>query len=626
MDNAIVVLKKSTPKPRLFSLFFLCALLLFCACVNPVAHSTGPTQEKSQITGNLKLSIPAIASWITASAGSGTSKGSTATRALGFVTSVKIQVQTAAGADVITPVTQNTYVTGSTMSGAATSSVSVPLIPVGSNYTVKLSVYNSSVSATTPMATGQASGVSITQGANTAVSITCVPANPTSITPSSTAQTLTLAVQAEQWYSLQITSGTNYYFLQTTPNIVSAIFNSTGALISSSSYIAYTATYTGTLYIGVVNDSSSSATAALAVSTTAPILNEGSIASPVALSLNQAHLFQLGPYNNQGTSYYSFTTDSAGTFALNSTWAIYAATLYSDSGFTTVVFSSQSDSDYGCSFTGLSASTTYYLKLTSNYADFTTFTGQIMDPAAIAAAGTHNQGSVASPLSLPLGSAISAQVGCHSYDMTSYYSFTTGSRIDYSLSATNVSPSGNIPFQLYSDASFHQYVGSLDVGSNSGSSGSLPPLSPATTYYMMASNGNNNSSFTTYTLEVSSSAVPTFISLPTDGTWTAGSLSSSTSTAWYAATVIGGQTYTLNWDDESQGSGTYTAYCSVNAYQGDRITAYFINAYQGYTTAQVINVPAGQTQVYIRVFNGTGTFALKLVEAPPSGTATVTAQ
>jgi len=611
-------------KPRIPSIFLLC-VLLFCACVNPVARSTGPTQETSQITGNLKLSIPAIASWITASAGSGTSKGRAASRALGIVNSVKIQVQTAAGADVITPITQNTYVTGGTMNGSTTSPVSVPLIPVGANYTIKLSVYNSNVSTITPTATGQASGVSITQGANTAVSITCVPANPTSITPSSTAQTLTLAAQAEQWYSLQVTSGTSYYFLQTTPNIRFAIFNSTGTFISSSSYIAYTATYTGSLYIGVVNDSSSSATAALAVSTTAPILNEGSVTTPVALSLNQSHLFQLGPYNNQGTSYYSFTTDSAGTFALNTSSGDYNAALYSDSGFNTVI-SSQTTSNYGCLFAGLSASSAYYLKLTSDDSEFATFTGQIMDPAAIAAAGTHNQGSVASPLSLTLGSAISAQVGCHSYDMRSYYSFTTGSGIDYSLSASNVSPSGSIPFQLYSDASFQQSVGYLDVGSNGSSSGSLPPLSPATTYYMMASNGNGNSSFTTYILEVSAAAVPTFISLPTDGTWTAGSLSSSNSAAWYVATVTGGQTYTLNWDDESQGSGTYTAYCTVSAYQGDRITAYFTNAYQGYTTAQVISVPAGQTQVYIRVYNGTGTFALKLAEAAPSGTATVTAQ
>lgn len=621
MKNTRSIPVKSTLRPRIPSGSLLCALLM-CACMNPASHTAGPVPATSQITGNLKLSISPIATWITASTGSGALKGLTASRAMGIANSVKIQVQTAAGADVISPLTQNTYVTGPAMNGYPTPPIAVQLIPVGTNYTVKLSVYNNSVSATMPTVTGQASGVNVTQGANTTVSITCIPANPISITPSVVARTTSLAAQAEQWYSLQVASGTTYYFLQTTPNVAMGIFDNTGKLISSSSYIAYAATYTGTLNLGVVNNTGSSATAALMVSTTMPIMNEGSVASPVNLSLNQNHSFQIGPYNNQGTSYYSFTTDGSGTFVLNTSSGGYNAALYSDSGFANVV-SISGNLNYGCQFAGLSAFTPYYLELTNNWGSFSSFTGQIMDPAAVAAAGTHDQGSVASPVSLTLGSAIAAQVGCHSYDMTSYYRFSTGSGVDYAISANNISPGSNVQFQVYSDAGFQN---SIFNNSFNDASYSLPPLSPSTTYYVTASNGNGNSYPTTFSLEVSALPVPTFIALPTDGTWTPGNLSSLGNIAWYLATVTGGQSYTLNWDNMNQGSGSYTAWTYVGAYQSDRKTAYFTNMWQGFTTPQVINVPTGQTQVYVCVGNGPGTFALKMAEAASSGTVTVTAQ
>jgi hypothetical protein len=610
MKNEKAVSARSTWKMRLLGAAFV-GLLILAACANPVAHNAATALAANKKTGHLTLSIPAIASWIKTSPSSGAQKG-VASRAMGMVDSVKVQVQSG-GVDVITPVVQ--WIGQSNTIGNSTTSVTVPLIPVGTNYTVILSVYNTSVSSTTPVVIGQATGVGIAQNATTNVTITCIPNNPATMPSVPTGETPTLASGAEQWYSMQVTGGIKYYFLQTDPDVQFAVFDKTGALISPGGYCAYVAAYTGTIYVGMVNYSGATANGALQVTYVAPTLNEGTSSSPAALALDQSHLFQMGPASgNEASSYYSFTTTSAGTYALDITDAGYngvdfMATLYSNQGYSTTVAGPSYVWSAGMVFPGLSAFTTYYLELTNQSGSYSSFTGQLADPVYIAA-NSNNQGSVASPVSLQIGTSISAKVGSNVWDNTSYYSFTTGPDIDYIFTMTNMSTNLSVNFTLYSAAAFTQVV----QGWN-GTSFSMLPLSPNTTYYLEAMN-NNIGTGSTFTLEIGTASTPTFTTLPTDGSWNPGSVSSG-SNVWYMATVTAGQTYDLWWDNAYQGSGTYTNYCSVSAYQANRLNLYFSSS-AGYTTPQVITVPAGQTQVYICVSGGgsttgtTGTFALKM--------------
>ena len=106
--------------------------------------------------------------------------------------------------------------------------------------------------------------------------------------------------------------------------------------------------------------------------------SEGSVNSPVELTLSTAHtsgtIDNVYSYPNYGYSYYKFTTSSADnyTLSMNNSDSLDCS-LYSDSGYTTLVHWYYSDCDASTNLTetftgtssagGLSASTTYYLRI-----------------------------------------------------------------------------------------------------------------------------------------------------------------------------------------------------------------------------------------------------------------------
>jgi hypothetical protein len=447
---------------------------------------------------------------------------------------------------------------------------------------------------------GKATGVTITKGENTAVAISCIPKTPIAISLD-TATSLSLASGAEQWYSFAVTKGQSYYLTQTNGEFALCLNDESGAQISyATSYIAYTATYSGTAYfvVAAVDSDASSASTSVTVSTTQPSLSEGSSGSPVSLSLNTAHSFRI-PVSSSA-SYYSFTASTAGKYCVELSCDAYVlGYLYSDSSYSTYVSGANGAGEV--LFSGLTAGTTYYLKL-YKYSSPLITDGQIMDPSAIAAASS-NEGST-TPVSLTLGTAHSGQVGYHDYDMRSYYSFTTGSGVDYSLTMSGLSSSVSVTASS-SSQTFDQF-------SISSSTRSLV-LSPNTTCYVTVFNGNGSA--LNYSLTVSAVDAPTFTSLTAGGGWASGTLTDTNGASWYMASVSAGGSYTLKWDSATSGSGSYTAYPSVSAYESDRSTSYFKSAYSGgYATGKTITIPSDQTTLYIRVYDTTGSFALSLTK------------
>jgi hypothetical protein len=579
-------------------------LLALSSCGNIfVQGNTGAASGAG--AGNLTLKIPALASWVVDSMK--TPKSGSA-RALAAATSVKIEVKKAGGGDAITPVTTAVSYMGSG------SQISVT-VPAGTGYTVKVSVYNSAVSSATPVVEGTAINVDVGDVAPTTVAVTCLPVAPTAASAPSLIDP-TMASMAERWYSMAVTSGVTYYFTQTSPAYAFAIFDSVGNLIDHSTYIAYTASGDGSIYFALINTDASAGAAHLTVATTLPPLNEGSAVGPVGLSPNSDHTFIIGPSADsaQNTSYYSFTTGDAGDYALDTPAGYFTATLYSDSGFSSAL-STQAGNYFGWTMNGLAAATTYYLKLENPAPDFTSFSGRIMDPSAIAAAND-SQGSVAVPQALTLDSAFAARIGGRVYDRTSTYTFTTGPGSDYTISASGISPSSLLSFDVYTEAA--EYLCSGSVVGASGSM-SILPLSAASTYYLFAYNNNASGGAVGFDLEVQTASTPTFTALPADGSWTAGSLPSRGSARWYVATVAENTSYTLRCDSGTDGSGAYTAKATVSAFEADRLTPYFANEELTYTTPQTINVPAGQTSLYVCVSDydeavlwSGGSFALRL--------------
>jgi hypothetical protein len=513
-------------------------------------------------------------------------------------------------------------------------SVTIGDIPVGT-YTINLSVYNNSDGSTTPKLTGSTSDVAVSKDSTTTVKIKCRPVSPSDISsPFST--TATIAKWAEQWYRMSVSSGTTYYFTQSSPDFRFAVFDASGSFIASSTgYLAYAATYSGILYAALVlaypEGSATTESGTFAISTTAPTLNEGSTSSPVALALNQSHDFKVGANNSStNTSYYYFTTTTSGNYALdfpNNKQAYLSPRLYTSSSFSGMnVVQSTGGSRGGSLFFGLSANTPYYLMINNNQSNNAIVSGMIMDPAAISAASPQNEGSPSSPVSLSLGSSRSASVGYRGYDNASYYCFTTGSGVDYSIGISNLNPSSSyFNAVFYSDSSF---TGSSEWQNLWGShtSGSLF-LAPSKTYYLCIMYNASLLSASTFGLTISSASEPTYIALPisTDGSWTTGSPPNNESSLWFKALVSSGTKYVLYKDDKNEGSGNYSGYFNVSAYKADRINAYFASVFRNYTAGTVFTVPSDQSIVYIRV-SGNGSLALKLIKAPDSGSITVTAK
>ncbi len=151
--------------------------------------------------------------------------------------------------------------------------------------------------------------------------------------------------------------------------------------------------------------------------------SEGSVNNPVALTLETPHAGAIGFYE---TSYFTFTTDRSGTYYIvlneNLSWS----------------YGSTPDFMYGtgdsCSGTAvcihhvnLDANKTYYLKVSN-----TGSTG-IMQYTVKVAHGA-SEGSIANPVSLPVGTPYSGTVESWG---RSYYTFTTRAAADYHITFDN---------------------------------------------------------------------------------------------------------------------------------------------------------------------------------------------
>ena len=88
----------------------------------------------------------------------------------------------------------------------------------------------------------------------------------------------------------------------------------------------------------------------------------------------------------------------------------------------------------------------------------------------------------------------------------------------------------------------------------------------------------------------------------------------------YKADVIPGRTYTVYWDDDSEGTGYYYGDIKVSAYREDLYTPYFVDEDKGYTTPRFIT--ARESILYLRAGGyfpyTSGNFRLKVAAAEPA--------
>jgi hypothetical protein len=222
----------------------------------------------------------------------------------------------------------------------------------------------------------------------------------------------------------------------------------------------------------------SAATYNLTVSRTGDAPNDGTLASPVALSLDTPFSGKVGGSGGSYIkSYYAFTVTNAGAYSISMTGGNsgYDLNLYKYSSFTTSVGSATAAT--GIVNTYLSAQT-YYL-LVENWYDTTT--DGVYSLTVNRIADYPNEGSVAVPVGLDVGTAHSGRVGGSSSSYYySYYQFTAtaGAVCNVTLSGLN----SNVYIDIYSNANF---TGStLNSVRYTQTGTSTTTLTQGTTYYV----------------------------------------------------------------------------------------------------------------------------------------------
>lgn len=261
-----------------------CALCLSIALISLATSCSIQSAKTASGSGSVSVSVPSVATWISRVA---SAKSSKAAKAYAFANSIKIEVLSSEGTNVVDPVTSSV---STSVSGGSTA-VSVPYVPSGSGYSVKVSVYNSAVSSSSPVVSGTATGVSVTDGGTSSVTVSCLPESSAALSLDSSAS-FTLASAAETWYSFAATSGTTYSFTlaNANSNFAMGLFTGAGKLIASSqSNVTYRASESSTLYIGIAgygNTDAESGTLTAAVST-ASVASVASV-SPSAMSSSGA--------------------------------------------------------------------------------------------------------------------------------------------------------------------------------------------------------------------------------------------------------------------------------------------------------------------------------------------------
>jgi hypothetical protein len=582
------------------------AIMLAISCANPLGARKNARPAGS---GTLMVSLPAAAAWIAqipagqdaVPAGKDGPSPAFAGKAFCRSTSYTVEVLDASGEAVIPPASAETASSGS-LSALAVD------VPQGSGYTVRLSVYNAAASAANPVVRGEARGVAVVSGADTPLAITCLPVNPGRIPMNGSQLYFTLPSAGEKWFSMDCAAGESYAVTMLRNGISMALFDGDGNFLSSGvTGLEYAATVSGTVYVCALATGSMNNYAYLYAS---PMAQEGSVGDPIALELNVPHVFTAGPgSSSKNTSYYRFTTTEAGDYAFVAT--CYCDTyLYLDPNFSNEILA-RTDRRIGTVASGLAADTTYYLKIRNKASGQMSAAGTIVDPSVIRA-DSGGEGSLSDPVPLPLGTSRPAAVGGKPYNSASYYRFRTGAGKDYRII---LPASGNtLLAMVYADPSFSGFVDSLRTTQARALSKEMT-LSPSTTYYLEVINEFCDQSMA-FQLLVDRVGEPAFTPLPSDGAWMACSLDSSGGSAWFEADVVGGRVYTLNWDDAYQGSGLYSLDIRGSVFHGDRQTAYYRNIDSAYNAGITLNVPEGETKLYVQIMDysyyKTGTFALKL--------------
>ncbi len=227
--------------------------------------------------------------------------------------------------------------------------------------------------------------------------------------------------------------------------------------------------------------------------------------NPTPLSINVSYNDTVGGY---AANYYTFMTDSAGTYIISMTHAASGIEwlLFSDPNFLVHVVA-DCDVDSGgnaiCSARNLDANAPYYLKVFNWNSAPRTYTLAI----------THgsSEGSVNTPIPLTIGTTPHAG-GIDAWGI-SYYAFTTVAEGSFVISLADTT--GSLMWGLYADAQFMNRLSNYTCNENLSIAGDIScaaPNLPPGTYYLRAD--NRSDAAPSYNITVAPDADGSYVGAP----------------------------------------------------------------------------------------------------------------
>lgn len=228
--------------------------------------------------------------------------------------------------------------------------------------------------------------------------------------------------------------------------------------------------------ISVVNEyvySSSEKEYTIVVTLAVPVF-EGSPETPVELPLVSTYYAEVGISAIGGDSYYTFTTEEAGNYAITSSTSVDLE-LHQRATYDYIL----EDSWTGVVRAVLDANTTYYLKAVNDGPDNEQFSLQITKE------DEGSEGEISDPLLLSPDLTHRAKVGLDDWnDDNSYYRFTTEANTSlYVISLLKRTSTDSLYFALYGDSNFDNRL-----TSSTSDDRAVVALTPSTTYYLKVNN------------------------------------------------------------------------------------------------------------------------------------------
>lgn len=559
--------------------FYLCGVLVLAGCAQPAEPD--PPQVPS---GSLKIKI----------AGGLSSTGTASSRALLRAREIRVNLERSNGAALMEPATilldpDNPEVP------------EIGPIPAGVGHrgVVELLASPSQGRRVLLRAEGR---FDLGAGEAASLSLTFLPVDWEELLPGQLPVERTCPEDGELWFKVPVQEeGTLTLKLAGSP-AYGGLFDAEGKKLTLISEQATSRTFrtSGELYLGVWCPGGG--LIRIDGGETVPPPNEGTPEEPVLLTGSVTErVFRVGvPGSGKVSSWYAFVPSRAGVWAVDLPYTSALAWTLKGGDGTTMEGTGTSKLVWET----LSPGVRYTLQLVGvKNPQLLKLPGRLVGPEEVETV-RHGEGSPEQPRLVPLEPGLQLKIGGRNFDSKSWFKIVNGGLADLELTFGEAG-TGTCNMAVYPDGDWSTPLVSWAGVENSRRTLTLVP---GQSYGLLVSSVFS-SGFQDGVLPLGLSPLPPPLPrpLPLEQGVT-GSLSPGEG-VWYKATLPGGGTWQVQWDDRSQGTGSHTGDIRVSVFGPDRREVIFRFKDNGFTTSYRFDLRPEEKELWVYVEGNTGTSA-----------------